>query len=132
MTPILEKIEKSKNENTFVEENNPTKTLINETINSSHSQGWTKFFKNEKQYKIFVDCLANYFEGNSYTIPKNPIEMHKKSKTTICITLNQIHKELTDSNQPLSKDFEFHNIVRSLSPLQNDKNIIRSLQRNTK
>ena len=87
--------------------------IISELETLDKNVGWGYAFTSETDYNTFLNLLTNFFEYNSYTLPKTAIRLKIGCKTKLAITLNVIYKQL--SEKALKSDKELFNIVRVLS-----------------
>lgn len=91
--------------------------ITNHLEKLGHNEGWEYAFNNEEDFNTFLDLLTNYFEYKPYKIPEHLIKIKRNCKTGFAMSLNPIHKEL--SEKPLKSDREFFKIIRCLSHFHN-------------
>ena len=106
-----------------------TMELIIERFEIMDSKGWNYAFRSEKDFLSYVDLLSNFFEFQSYKLPKEKIILKKSTKSKVAITLGEIHKELSEKR--LSEDFKFLELVSILNHFSDlsDKDIAKALSK---
>lgn len=83
-------------------------------------EGYSYAFVSKQDYIIYTEILAKFFIGLDYKLPAKPIRMKHGTKTKIGSVLGEIYKKLKRGDKiVLSKDMDFHNIVRVLSYFKN-------------
>lgn len=94
-------------------------------------EGYSYAFVSKQDYIIYTEILAKFFIGLDYKLPAEPIRMKHGTKTKIGSVLGEIYKKLKRGDKiVLSKDMDFHNIVRVLSYFKNiddHKKLVRKI-----
>jgi len=108
---------------------NRTKKKIENAFETLDQLGWEYAFNNEKDYNLFVELLANFFENKHYKILP-PIKLKRRTKTKIATVFNSIHKELSNCDK-LKEDIEYFKIIRVLNHFKNlsDNDIYKHITR---
>ncbi|MBP7679320.1 MAG: hypothetical protein KA096_02765 [Bacteroidales bacterium] len=103
------------------QELSPTKKIIIEELETiDNNQGWQYAFSSEKDKDIFIELLTLYFELKPYQLPTKPIKLRRRSKTKLASVLNNIYKQLGQSE--LKSNTKFFALVRVLNHFESYTN----------
>ncbi len=116
-----------KETNSIIDAKNRTKTTILNMFDTMDKRGWEYAFKTSADYNRFVDILTLFFEYKKYTLPKEPIQLKRGSKTKLGKILGEIHKEL--SEHPLKSDAKYLELVRCLNHFADETDLYKVLTR---
>ncbi len=114
-------------ESNSIDSENRTKALIKDAFENMDKKGWEYAFKSNTDYNTFVDILTLFFEYKEYSLPKEPIELKRGTKTKLGRILGELHKELSEN--PLKSDANYLKLVRSLSHYTNETDLYKVLTR---
>ncbi|MDC1204261.1 hypothetical protein N8085_02520 [Salibacteraceae bacterium] len=94
---------------------------INQSFDAAHEKGWRFFFKSKNTRDVFYRLLANHFQGKRVILPSKVIEVNPKTKTKLAKLLRDVY--WNNSEVTLRSNTEFHSIIRSLKPFEEEMNV---------
>lgn len=98
------------------------KNQIEETLRKVDKKNtWQSIFYDEEDFIQYRDILIDFFVSEDFVIPNISIHTRPRTISKVSTLLKEVHQKFSKSSGHLTKDVEFHKVVRILDEWQ-DKN----------
>lgn len=114
------KVNEDEPDNNITPEHMRTIKTIEEMLNGIDvNKGYSYAFRKDKDFNVFVEVLANYFQDKDFKKPQEIITLNTGSKTRLAPILKGIYKKLIMSEAPLKSNSSYFELLRVLKHYQN-------------